>query len=178
MINNSYHSKFRQTQTKDFKRINYQIRVPRIFLIDEVGNKLGETDTSEGMRMAEEKDLDLVEVSPNSHPPICKIMDWGKYLYQKQREQKKPKTQDIKVIRVSFKIGVHDKEIKIKKAKDFLKEGHKVKVSMMLRGRENVFATQAIESVKEFANGLSEFGKIESQVKKMGKFIDLLIGPK
>ncbi len=178
MINNNFRSKFQKTPDKDFKRINYQIRVPRIFLIDDAGKQVGECDTTKAMEMAEDKNLDLVEVSSNANPPVCRIMDFGKYQYKKNQDQKKPKVLDTKEIRLSFKIGEHDREIKAKKAEKFLKIGHKVKVSMMLRGRENIFVTQAMQTMNKFIENLSESGKPEAEPKKLGKFIDILIAPK
>ncbi|MFH1749982.1 MAG: translation initiation factor IF-3 [bacterium] len=178
MINNNFRSKFQKTRDKDFKRINYQIRVPRIFLIDDTGKRVGEFDTPKAMEMAEEKNLDLVEVSPNANPPVCRIMDFGKYQYKKKQDQKKPKTLDTKEIRLSFKIGEHDQQIKAKRAEKFLKVGHKVKVSMMLRGRENMFVSKAIQTINKFIENLLEVGKTENTAKKQGKFIDVLIAPK
>ncbi len=178
MIKNNFRPKFHRSHKKDSKRINYQIRIPRIFLIDNNGKSLGEIETSKAMEMAEEKNLDLVEVSPNAHPPVCRIMDFGKYQYKKKQEQKKAKTLDIKEIRLSFKIGEHDKQIKIKKAEKFLKTGHKVKISMMLRGRENIFTSKAFELINEFVENLKEFGVPEGKPSKTGKFIDILISPK
>jgi len=178
VINNNFRPKFQKPRDKDYKRINYQIRVPRIFLIDETGKSIGEIETFKAMELAESKNLDLVEVSPDAQPPICRIMDFGKYQYKKQRGQKKAKVLDIKEIRISFKIGKHDQEIKARQAEKFLKAGHKVKVSMMLRGRENIFTAQAFDRIKEFINSLEEFGKAEAQPKKLGRFIDILISPK
>lgn len=178
MIKNNFRSKFHKSRNKDFKRINYQIRVPRIFLIDESGKGIGEIETAKAMEMAEDKNLDLVEVSPNAQPPVCRIMDFGKYQYKKKQDQKKSKTPDIKGIRVSFKIGKHDQQIKIKRAEKFLKAGHKVKVSMMLRGRENIFVSKAMDMVNEFVESLKEFGDPEGRPSKTGKFIDILISPK
>lgn len=178
MIKNHFRSKFQKLRDKDFKRINYQIRVPRIFLIDDAGKRMGELNTSEAMEMAEEKNLDLVEVSPNANPPVCRIMDFGKYQYKKKQDQKKSKTLDTKEIRLSFKIGEHDQQIKAKRAEKFLRAGHKVKVSLMLRGRENIFVPQAIQTINKFVEILSEAGKAENTPKKQGKFIDVLIAPK
>jgi translation initiation factor IF-3 len=177
MAYKNYKPRFQQDP--EYKRINYQIRVPRVFLIDTDGKPVGEIDTEKAMTMAEDKNLDLVEVSANANPPVCRIMDYGKYQYQrKQQEVKKTKVLDTKEIRLSFKIGEHDKEIKVKRAEGFLSAGHKVKITMMLRGRENIFAGEAVKKMKAIAESFAEKATLIGGPEKKGKFIDILLSPK
>lgn len=116
--------------------------------------------TPDALRLAKERDLDLVEVSPHERPPIAKLMDYGKYKYQKSKEAKEAKAQgkgfkqETKAVRVGFKTGAHDKAFKAKKADEFLQEGHIVKVELTLRGREKAFAQMGREKLLEFIESL------------------------
>jgi translation initiation factor IF-3 len=134
-------------------RANHQIRVPELQVIDQEGKPLGIMKTFDALRVAKERDLDLVEVGPTAQPPIAKIMDYGKYQYQKSKEEKarpKIKEQLTKAVRVGFKTGVHDLEFKAKKADEFLNEGHIVKIELTLRGREKAFAEKGKEHLLQF----------------------------
>jgi translation initiation factor IF-3 len=126
-----------------------------VFVIDEEGTNLGEMPTKEALNLAVERGLDLVEINPTHRPPICKIMDFGRYKYdmaKKEKESKaKRKETGLKEVRLTFKIGDHDIEYKAKQAKEFLDAGNKVKVSMRLRGRENAFAEVALGVFEKFA---------------------------
>ena len=121
-------------------RLNGEIRAPRLRVIDEDGKQLGVLEKAEALSLAEEKGLDLVEISVDSDPPIAKITDWGKYNYKKtkqlQKNRKASKTAELKQIRFGLKIGDHDLQIKLGHANKFLEEGHKVKFTLMYRGRE------------------------------------------
>ena len=115
-------------------------------------------NTFDALRLAKESELDLVEVGPTAQPPIAKIMDYGKYMYQKSKEEKarpKIKEQLTKAVRVGFKTGVHDLEFKVKKADEFLNEGHIVKVELTLRGREKAFAEKGRQHLLEFLKRLT-----------------------
>ena len=140
-------------------RINNFIRVPEVKVIGDDGAQLGVMKTSEALKLALEKELDLVEVGPNVQPPIVKIMDYGKYIYQKERQEKKSgtkqKDQETKTIRVGFKTGAHDLEFKAKKAEEFLGEGHSVKVELTLRGREKALAHMGKEKLMKFLTQLT-----------------------
>ncbi|HMT18793.1 MAG TPA: translation initiation factor IF-3 [Candidatus Saccharibacteria bacterium] len=120
--------------------MNHQIRASRLRVIDEEGNQLGILSKSEALTAAEEAGLDLVEISPNADPPVAKIVDWGKYNYQRtkqlQKNKRNAKSLEVKEIRVGLKIGAHDLEVKAKKVREFLEEGHKVKYTLRFRGRE------------------------------------------
>lgn len=121
-------------------RVNRQIRCPQVFLINEKGEKCGNISTFDALNMADEAGLDLVEISPNSNPPVCKILDYGKYRYElerKQREAKKNQTiVKVKEVRMQVKVDVGDMKTKVRFITEFLSEGNKVRVSVRFRGRE------------------------------------------
>ena len=139
--------------------MNNRIRIPELQVIDETGKQLGVMKTMDALRLARDRDLDLVEVSPNVRPPIAKIMDFGKYQYLKSKEakaHKKVKPQETKSVRVGFKTGAHDLAFKAKKADEFLQQGHIVKVELTLRGRERApaFADLGRKKLLEFVERL------------------------
>jgi len=134
-------------------RVNTQIRIPQVQVIDSDGKQLGVMKTFDALRLAKDRDLDLVEVAPTAVPPIAKIMDYGKYMYTKTKEEKarpKVKEQQTKAVRVGFKTGIHDLLFKAKKADEFLAEGHWVKVELTLRGREKAFPERGLAKLEEF----------------------------
>jgi len=151
-------------------RVNNQIRLPELQVIDEEGKQLGNMKTADAMRLAQEKGLDLVEVGPNAQPPIAKIMDYGKYIYRKERQEKKsgakPKDQERKTVRVGFKTGAHDMEFKAKQVNEFLKEGHIVKVELTLRGREKALANMGKEKLANFLKFITEEYSAQEGVKR------------
>lgn len=132
--------------------------------------------------MAIEKGLDLVEVSPMSSPPICKIMDYGAYLFQQEKKERKQKAKQKKVemkgIRLSLKIGQHDLEIRKNQALNFFEKGDKVKVEMMLRGRERAFFDRARMIIDEFVKSLGENAQIEQPLARQGGRLSILISKK
>jgi translation initiation factor IF-3 len=123
-----------------YTRLNQDIRAAQLRVIDQDGNQLGVLDRREALSMAEEQGLDLVEISPDANPPVVKIVDWGKYNYQRtkqlQKNKKTAKALEVKQMRFGLKIGEHDLEIKMKKVTGFLEAGHKVKLTIFYRGRE------------------------------------------
>lgn len=143
---------------------------------------MGIVAIEKALALAREKEFDLVEVAPNAKPPVCKILDFGKFLYrQKKQEQKHKKAQkqgEVKGIRLSMRTDQHDLEVKATKAKEFLKERNLVKVAMILRGRELGHMDLAREKMKVFANMLSEIGQIEEMPKKQGHNLIMMINPK
>ena len=163
---------------KTFSRVNYQIRAPKVFLIDDTGRALGEVETTKAMELAEEKNLDMVEVEAERTPPICKLMDYGKFLYKQERSEKKQKIKSLKETRISLKISSHDEEIKAVKTKKFLEKGHPVRISMFLRGRENIFAREAFEKIKKFTGQFSDIAKVDGFPIKQGNIISQTINPK
>lgn len=139
-------------------RVNHQIRIPELQVIDQDGKQLGVLKTFDALRIAKERDLDLVEVSPQASPPIAKLMDYGKYQYQKSKEEKaRPKVKEIKTkaVRVGFKTGEHDLAFIGRKAEEFLEEGHWVKVELTLRGREKAFGDRGLERMEHFLSKLT-----------------------
>ncbi len=123
-----------------YTRLNQDIRAPQLRVVDEDGKQLGVLDRREALAMAEEQGLDLVEISPDANPPVVKIVDWGKYNYQRtkqlQKNKKTAKALEVKQMRFGLKIGDHDLGIKMKKVTGFLETGHKVKLTIFYRGRE------------------------------------------
>lgn len=139
-------------------RVNHQIRIPEVQVIDQDGKQLGILKTFDALRLAKDRDLDLVEVSPMAVPPIAKMMDYGKYMYTKTKEEKarpKVKEQQTKAVRVGFKTGIHDLLFKAKKADEFLSEGHWVKVELTLRGREKAFPERGLANLETFLTKIS-----------------------
>lgn len=132
--------------------------------------------------MAKEGELDLVEVAPNAKPPVCKIMDFGKFLYrQKKQDQKQKKSQkqgEVKGIRLSMRTDTHDLEVKAAKAKEFLKERNLVKVAMILRGRELAHMDLARNKMKLFSEMIADSGKIDELPKKQGHNLIMMVTPK
>lgn len=146
---------------------NNRIRAREVQVIDEKGNQLGILPIQEALQLARDKDLDLVEVSPQVHPPIAKIMDYGKYMYRKERQEKKtkPKVQERKTVRIGFKTGVHDMDFKAKQISDFLNDGHIVKVELTLRGREKALAHMGKQKLEQFLTKLGNFSA-EDNIKR------------
>ena len=145
----------RISKSTRFIRVNQQIRFSPVSVIDEEGNILGDMDNPKAQELARERGLDLVEINPTARPPVCKLMDFGKHKYdlaKKEKEQnKKQKENELKEIRLTLKISDHDLSYKAKNAREFFDRGNKVRVSLRLRGRENVFFNQAFDVFKRFS---------------------------
>lgn len=157
------------------------IKISPVRVIDEFGEQIGVIETSEALRIAQERGLDLVEISPKTNPPVCKIIDWGKYQYiqsKKKNENKKgQKKTEVKGIRFRPSTGEGDLDFKAKQAKKFLEKGHKVKIQVILRGREKAFIEQAKEQIKGFIDKIEFPVKIEQEVKQQGNLLHMLISP-
>lgn len=162
-------------------RVNHWIKISPIHLIDDKGNNLGTTETSKALKMARERGLDLIEIAPNAKPPVCRIMDYGKYKYQKSKKEKdqriKQKKVEIKGIRISFRTSQHDLEIKAKRTEKFLGQGHKVKIEMILRGREKSFSLfeMAKEKFNQFTKLIGPEIKVEQEVKRQPRGLIMVI---
>ncbi|MBT4849690.1 translation initiation factor IF-3 [Candidatus Parcubacteria bacterium] len=148
-------------------------------VIGDDGEQLGVIPTSQALDLAEQKGLDLVEVSPKANPPVCRIIDYGKFQYQQTRSQQKVKKVEIKGIRLSLKIGEHDLEVKEKQALKFLDQGHKVKIELRLKGRERapIFRTKSRDKINQFLEQLKsnvDF-KIDKPIEQQGPTITVLI---
>lgn len=136
----------------------------------------------DALRIAEEAGLDLVEISPNAEPPVCRVIDYKKFLYEQKRKQKEIKAKATKVIVKEIRFGPqtddHDFNFKLNHAKKFLEEGSKVKAYVFFRGRSIVFSDQGQVLLLKFANELEEYGKVESMPKLEGKKMIMMLGPK
>jgi translation initiation factor IF-3 len=172
---------FRRYTTIKELQINGQIRDNEIRLIDNEGNQVGIISSREANRMAEEQQLDLVKISPNAVPPVCKIMDYGKYRYEQIKKEKEArknqKIVELKEIRLSMTIDDNDIQTKAKNAGKFLGEGNKVKVSLRMKGRQMAYAKDAVEVVKRFADILKDVATIEKQPLTEGKNIIMILAP-
>ena len=162
-------------------RVNEEITAPQVLLVDENGVKVGQTDTREALRMAEERMLDLVEVAPLAKPPVCRIMDYGKYRYQLQKKEKdarkKQKVQALKEIKMRPKIDEHDFDFKLKAIKTFLEGGHRVKVSVFFRGREMAFLNRGEDVLNRVIAECGDAGKCEDSPRMEGLYMRILITP-
>ena len=150
--------------------MNEKIRAREIRVIGEDGEQFGILTVNEALALAAEKSLDLVEISPNATPPVCKIMDYGKFKYEKTKKEKENKKKQknvvIKEIRIKPHIDEHDKETKISQIKKFIEKEYKVKISLRLSGREKLHAESAVKILDDFANSFEETAIVE---KKYGK---------
>lgn len=162
--------------------INEQIRDKEVRLIDVDGTQIGIVSAKEAQLLANERNLDLVKIAPKANPPVCRIMDYGKYkfdLAKKEKEaRKKQKVINVKEVRLSPNIEKHDLEVKTKSAIKFLKDGNKVKVSVRFRGREIAHTQKGIEILENFAQAVSEFGELEKKPKMEGKSMIIIVTPK
>ncbi len=134
--------------------------------------------TSDALKLAEEQELDLIEVSPLANPPVCRIMNLGKWQYIQSQKQKKSKTLDIKIVRLSFKIGEHDRQVRVNQVQKFLSKGHKVKIEMRLRGREKAYPQQGKEMIQTFINDLGVPIAMDQNISMMGGTISVMIAKK
>ena len=162
--------------------INEQIRDKEIRLIGEDGAQLGIMSPREAMRLAEEAGLDLVKIAPTAKPPVCKIVDYGKYRYEQARKEKeakkKQKTIDVKEIRMSPNIDTNDLNTKVNAARKFLTKGDKVKVTLRFRGREMAHMANSKHILDDFAQMLSDIAVIEKQPKVEGRSMTMFLTEK
>jgi translation initiation factor IF-3 len=162
-------------------RTNDRIRVPEVRLVGPSGEQVGVVKIEVALRLAQEADLDLVEVAPNSKPPVAKIMDYGKFKYeaaQKAKEARRNQANTIlKEVRFRLKIDKHDYETKRKRAEGFLKAGDKVKAMILFRGREQSRPDQGVRLLQRFAEDVSEYGSVESTPMIDGRNMVMVIGP-
>jgi translation initiation factor IF-3 len=162
--------------------INEQIRAKEVRVISAEGEALGVMPAKDAQKIADEKELDLVLISPNANPPVCKIIDFGKYRFElakKEKEaKKKQKTVSIKEVRLSAKIEKHDLEIKLNQTKKFISAGNKVKLSIRFRGREIAYKDIGLTIMSNFIKDAEEFAKIDKPAKLEGRSIIAVIAPK
>ncbi|MFT4624942.1 MAG: translation initiation factor IF-3 [Myxococcota bacterium] len=162
-------------------RVNRTIRVPRVVLIDEEGKRLGEFLTKDAQTLADQKGLDLVEVSPNARPPVCKIADFGKLKYsQKKRAataKRKQHQSQMKELKVRPKTDEHDLAVKIGRARSFLERGDKVKITVFFRGREHAHRDIGAQQCMRFAEALTDVAKIENRPHMNGRRMHMVLAP-
>ncbi|MCX2726091.1 translation initiation factor IF-3 [Thermomicrobium sp. 4228-Ro] len=162
-------------------RVNERIRVPEVRVIDETGKNLGIFRTEEALRLARERGLDLVEVQPNAHPPVCRIMDYGKYRYEESRREresrKRQKTIEVKEIRLRPRIDTHDLETKVRQMQQFLADGAKVKVSVLFRGREIVYQELGERVLQRVLDSLGSKAIVEQAPHLEGRTLVMVLAP-
>ena len=163
-------------------RINEQIRVREVRLIDDEGEQKGIVPTIEALKMAKERELDLVEVAPTANPPVCKILDYGKYRFEQEKKlrdsKKNQKLLKLKEIRMQPKIGSGDLDFKSKHVQEFLAEGNKVKVTVRFRGRELAHTELGLDVLNEVLKRLGDDYVVEKQPSMEGRFMSMVLNPK
>jgi len=161
-------------------RFNRQIRIPEVRLIDQTGAQIGVVTTLDAMRRAEEAGLDLVEVSPNERPPVCRIMDYGKFKYAQRKKERgtHAKASLLKELRVRPAIDEHDLSYRLDQGRKFLEDGHKVQVVCIFRGRQMAHPEHGYEVMRKVANTLQDISKVESPAKLMGRRMTMLLAHK
>ncbi|MCT7952295.1 translation initiation factor IF-3 [Ancylothrix sp. C2] len=167
---------------RDLPQINERLRFPKIRVIDTDGGQLGILTPQEALRMAQEKELDLVLVSDKADPPVCRIMDYGKYKFEQEKRlkeaKKKQHTAEVKEVKMRYKIEEHDYQVRINQAERFLKAGDKVKATIMFRGREIQHSDLAEGLLKRMAGDLQELAEVQQAPKKEGRSMMMLLSPK
>ncbi|MCA3324131.1 MAG: translation initiation factor IF-3 [Roseomonas sp.] len=171
-----------QAPAREGPRINDEIRVPQVRLIDDRGEMIGVMSAREALIRAYDVGLDLVEISPNAVPPVCKILDYGKYKYEQQKKaneaRKKQKVVEIKEIKVRPNIDDHDYDVKMKQMKNFIGEGDKVKVTLRFRGREMAHQELGVKVLERIRNDLTELVKVEQMPKLENRQMVMVVAPK
>lgn len=163
-------------------RTNEQIRISPVRLINDQNEQVGIVPIMEALRLAREAGLDLVEVSPNERPPVCRLMDYGKWKYKQRKKEQKSHTaptQQLKELRIrSVRIDDHDRDTKLNHAKKFLEEGHKVQFNLMFRGREMAHVDLGRELMENFKRDLAENAKVEREPRLEGRRMIMILAPK
>lgn len=161
--------------------VNNEIRVEQVRLIDEYGKMLGIFPTREALNIASERELDLVLIAPQANPPVAKIIDYGKFIFEQQKkekqERKKQAQQQLKEIRFKWRTDTHDFNFKVRHAREFLLDGNKVKGTVMFRGREIMHQEIGEELLNRFVEALSDISKVDQPIKSEGKRISIILAP-
>ena len=167
---------------KPLHRVNSQIRNEEVRVLLDDGEQLGVMKTSDAINVAKDRKMDLVEIAPNNNPPVCKIIDYGKFKYQEQKKKneakKKQKTIETKEIKIRPGTGEHDYQVKIKNANKFIKEGNRVKFSLRFKGREMEHSNLGIDMLKRVKSDLEELTRVEMEPKIEGRQAFLVVAPK
>lgn len=162
-------------------KINRQIRAIKVRVIDKEGKQVGVLPIHQALAIAEAQGLDLVEIAPNAEPPVCKIIDYGKFRYQqikKEKESKKFQHQvKIKEIKVKPNTDAHDLAVKMRHCREFIQKGHKVRLTLVYRGREMMHPEVGERVIKEMCNGLADIASPESTPKQMGRSLTVVLAP-
>jgi translation initiation factor IF-3 len=170
------------TPTRDGPRVNEEIAVPNVRLVDENGAMVGVVTRNEALAMAEKAALDLVEVAPGADPPVCKILDYGKFKYEEQKKKnearKKQKVIEVKEIKLRPGIDEHDYDVKMRSMVKFIEEGDKVKVTMRFRGRELTHQDLGMNVLMRVKGDLDEIAKVESFPRMEGRQMIMVVSPK
>jgi len=163
-------------------QINEEITDKEVRMIDEDGTQLGIMTSQEAFRIAVEKELDLVKIAPTSNPPVCKIMDYGKYRFEQAKREKEARRHqhivEVKEIRMSPSIGINDFNVKLNHGQKFLKEGDRLKVTIRFRGREMAHTDIGEKLLKKFAEECGEFGTVDKNPKLEGRHMSMFLTPK
>src|SRR5450432_3065054 len=171
-----------QPVTKDGPRINEEIRSQEVQLIDQTGTNHGAVDIQIALARAQEAGLDLVEIAPNSVPPVCKILDYGKHKYQAQKKaaeaRKKQKVVEVKEIKLRPMIDDHDYEVKMRSMQRFFEEGDKVKITLRFRGREMAHQELGVKLLNRVKEDTATFSKVESEPRFEGRQMVMLLAPR
>ena len=167
--------------SKDKTNINRAIRAREVRVVDDEGEQLGVMDLDSALAAAEERGLDLVEVSPNAEPPVCRVMDYGKYKYQQSKRAAEAKKKQVKVevkeVKMRPKTEEHDFQFKLKNARRFLEAGNKVKFTIMFRGREVTHPEFGRKLLERLVDEVSDIAQAESRPNMSGRFMSMVVGP-
>ncbi|MDX2231638.1 MAG: translation initiation factor IF-3 [Leptolyngbyaceae cyanobacterium bins.349] len=172
----------RPIPTRDIPIINERIRFPKIRVIDSDNSQLGIMSPREALQLAEEKELDLVLVTDKADPPVCRIIDYGKFKFEQEKKAKEAKkkqhTVEVKEVKMRYKIEKHDYDVRLNQAKRFLQDGDKVKATVMFRGREIQHSDMARDLLTRLADDLQEFAEVQQFPKQEGRNMMMLLAPK
>lgn len=167
---------------RDLPIINERIRFPKIRVIDSDNSQLGIMTPREALQLAEEKELDLVLVTDKADPPVCRIIDYGKFKFEQEKKAKEAKkkqhTVEVKEVKMRYKIEKHDYDVRLNQAKRFLQDGDKVKATVMFRGREIQHSDMARDLLTRLADDLQEFAEVQQFPKQEGRNMMMLLAPK
>lgn len=165
---------------KKFRK-NEEIRVPKLRVVDHEGEQLGVISRDEALRKAEAVGLDLIEVSPNAEPPVCRIDDFGSFMFRKKKAEKKQKLASKKAVLKSIRFGIrisdHDLGVKIAQARKFLEKNHPVRILLQFRGREAMHADLGMEKIKEVETQLNDISKPEAPPRRQGNRVNMILRP-
>ena len=163
-------------------RVNQEIKANQLRVIGPDGEQMGIMSREEALQVAENAGVDLIEISPNADPPVAKVLDWGKYQYQKMKEQQKnrkhSKASELKQIRLGLKIGANDLEIKLRKIRKFLGEGHKVKIMIFYKGREMAHQEIGYEMINKIVSKLEDDAIVEQTPQMTGRNLSIVVRSK